>query len=194
MMNFGIAGVNGGGKDLIAEILQEEGFFVASATDMLAKGLREKGWPIDREHKAKLSTEWRKKYGMGAVVDKGLELYEPVKDEYEGFAVGSLRHPGEADRIHQLPNGLVIWVHADPEVAYSRIAGANRGADKAAEDQVTYEEFLAQQQREMQHLSGDTATLNIAGVKERADIFLENNGNDKEAFREYLLGKLGLSS
>jgi hypothetical protein len=36
--------------------------------------------------------------------------------------------------------------------------------------------------------------LNIAGVKERADVFLVNNGDDKEAFRQEVLKALGLTA
>lgn len=188
---IGVSGTNGAGKDEVAKMLAERhNFFVASATDMLAEGLREKGWPIDRAHKRKLSSEWRRQYGMSAVVDHALELYEPVRDHYEGFVVGSLRHPGEADRIHEL-GGLVVWVDADPQVRYDRVVNSNRGEDKAAEDGRTFEEFLADQKAEMTH-EGDAATLNIGGVKERADVFIENNGNDIEAFKDQAEKALGL--
>lgn len=188
---FAFSGTNGAGKDLLADMLGENhGYFVASATDMLAAGLKEKGWPIDREHKAKLSAEWRRQYGMSAVVDRAWEKYLAVKDQYKGFAVGSLRHPGEADRIHEL-GGKVVWVDADPKVRYERIRASNRGADKAAEDSKTFEEFLADQEREM-HPVGDGATLNIAGVKERCDIFIMNNGNELEALKQAAARELGV--
>lgn len=180
---FGFSGTNGAGKDLVADMLGEDhGYFVASATDMLAAGLKEKGWPIDREHKSKLSAEWRRQYGMSAVVDRAWEAYQLVKDQYKGFAVGSLRHPGEADKIHEL-GGKMVWIDADPKVRYARITSANRGADRAAEDNKTFEEFLAEQEREM-HPVGDGATLNMAGVKAVCDIFIENNGNDIAAFKK----------
>lgn len=193
MKIIGLSGTNGSGKDTVAEMLAERhNFFVASATDMFKDELVHRGWPVDRQHKAKLSTEWRRKEGMGAVVDHGLALYEPVKDQHEGFVVGSLRHPGEADRIHEL-GGLVVWVDADPKVRYERIQAnlATRGEAKAAEDSKTYEEFLAEQEAEMHH-SGDEATLSISGVRDRSDIFLDNNGSDIEAFKDTAEQALGL--
>ncbi len=190
---IGVAGTNGAGKDTVSEMLGERHkFFVASATDMLADGLREKGWSIDRQHKAKLSTEWRRQHGMGAVVDHGLELYETRKTDYNGFVVGSLRHPGEADRIHAL-GGVVVWVDADPKIRYARITSNLRGEDKAAEDNKTFKQFLAEQEAEMHH-SGDEATLSISGVKDRADIFLTNDGGDIEAFKDEAEKALGLAS
>lgn len=183
MKIIGISGTNGAGKDEVANMLgKNHGFFVASATDMLANGLREKGWPIDRPHKAKLSTQWRRQYGMSAVVDHALELYEPAKEQSKGFVVGSLRHPGEADKIHEL-GGIVVWVDADPRIRYERVKVGNRGKDKKSEDSKTYEQFLLEQEAEMKH-SGDSATLNIGDVKDRADIYLLNNGNDVELFKK----------
>ncbi|MEI7682873.1 MAG: AAA family ATPase [Candidatus Saccharibacteria bacterium] len=183
MKIYGVSGTNGAGKDSIAEMLAERhGFFVASATDLLAAGLREKGWPIDREHKSKLSAEWRRQYGMSAVVDRAWEQYQKVKDQYQGFVVGSLRHPGEGYRIHEL-GGQVIWVDAEPRTRYDRISAANRGVDKASEDSKTFEEFMADQEREMHH-SGDAATLNISDVKAQADILLGNSSNSVETFKD----------
>jgi hypothetical protein len=164
-------------------LVERYNFFFASATDMLGDGLIERGWPVDRHHKAKLSTEWRKQYGMGAVVDHGLELFKPHMAKYDGFVVGSLRHPGEVDRIHEL-GGTVVWVDADPRIRYDRIQAGSRGHKKAAEDNKTFEEFLAEQQAEMQHHSGDKATLNIGAVKASADVLLINNGDDVQAFKD----------
>lgn len=190
---YGISGTNGAGKDELAKVLAEKyGFFVASATDMLAEGLREKGWPIDREHKAKLSAEWRRQYGMSAVVDRAYKAYQPVKDQYKGFAVGSLRHPGEAERIHEL-GGLVIWLDADEHIRYERVTNAGTRNNKDAEDSVTFEEFVAQQEREM-HPIGDSATLNIAGVKELSDITILNDGNNRDEFVNLVGQELGLAA
>jgi dephospho-CoA kinase len=98
-----------------------------------------------------------------------------------------LRHPGEADKVHEL-GGKVIWVDADPKVRYQRVTSNDRGR---VEDKKTYEEFLADQAREMTP-TGDEATLNVLGVKERADIFFENNYSNIEQFHNTIVKKLGL--
>jgi shikimate kinase len=76
--------------------------------------------------------------------------------------------------------GKVLWVDADVRVRYDRITKNDRGR---VEDRKTFEEFLQEQENEMRP-SGDSATLNMAAVKERADIFLENDGSDIEAFKQ----------
>lgn len=173
---IGIAGTNGSGKDTVGQMLAERhGWLFVSVTDILRDGLKVRGLPIERENLHSLSAEWRRESGLGVLVDKAVEIFEKSPGKYKGLAIASLRNPGEADRVHELA-GKVVWVDANPKVRYSRIQANATSRSRAGEDNKTYEEFLTEEQAEMQH-SGDEATLNMAGVKAKADIFLENNGN-----------------
>jgi dephospho-CoA kinase len=185
---IGLSGTNGAGKDFVAELLAERcGFLFADATEMLAAELRARGLPLDRAHKSALSAEWRREFGMGVVVDKAVKLFQESSGTYKGLVVSSLRHPGEADRVHVL-GGTVLWIDADPKIRYERIQTANRGRD--AEDKKTYEDFLAEEQREMTPV-GDAATLNMGAVKERADSVIYNNTNSDDLW-EHLKAALGI--
>ena len=176
----GISGTNGSGKDTVAAMLAERfNFTNASATQMLADELIKRGLPTSREQKRTLSAEWRRESGTGVIVDKAVELAQ--KANASGLAVGSLRNPGEADRVHEL-GGVVVWVDAEPEVRYKRVQ-KNAREGREAEDNKTFEEFLAEEKAEMSH-SGDEATLNMAGVRDKADLTLLNNGNDIGAFKQ----------
>lgn len=187
---IGIAGTNGSGKDTIGQMLAEchNWLAVSVSENLIIPELEKRNLPLDREHMAVLTAEWRRQFGMGATIDKAVEKFKIETEirQFGGLAVASLRHPGEAERVHEL-GGLVIWVDADPEVRYQRIYGRGQGA----KDQKTFDEFLAEEQAEMQH-SGDEATLNTSGVKAKADIFLENNGNDLEKFKQDAEQALGL--
>lgn len=177
MKIIGLSGTNGAGKDTVAKVLRDEyGWLFADATQMLGDELTRRGLSHERINKAALSAEWRRESGMGVIVDKAVELFE--QGDYPGVIVGSLRHPSEADCVHEL-GGTVVWVDADPRVRYERIISANRGR---VEDRKTFDEFMAEQQREMTP-TGDAATLNISAVKDRADMQLENNGHDIETFK-----------
>jgi dephospho-CoA kinase len=176
MIIIGIAGTNGSGKDTIAHLLVEKyGFVWADVSTVVGAELDKRGLSHERLNKAMVMAEWRRQYGMAVIVEKGLEMFKA--GSYQGLVVGSLRHPGEADRVHEL-GGTVIWVDADPKIRYQRITSNDRGR---VEDRKTFAEFMAEEEREMYPV-GDAATLHGAAVKERADIFLENNGNDIEAF------------
>jgi dephospho-CoA kinase len=189
---IGIGGTNGAGKDVVAQLLAEKhGFLFVGATEMFLEELQARQWPTDRQHKAKLSAEWRRELGMAAIVDKALAIYNShPKGTYKGLVVGSLRHPGEVDRIHEL-HGIVLWIDADPQLRYKRIITANRGRE--LEDNKSFEEFLADEQREMTP-SGDAATLNMAAVKERADQVLLNNYSNTDDLAQALAKVVDISS
>lgn len=180
MIIIGVAGTNGSGKDTIAKVLSEKyGFYVASATDMLGAELTKRGLPHERENKRTVSAEWRREHGLGVIVDKAVE--EAKAAGFDKLVVGSLRNPGEADRVHEL-DGEVIWVDSDSKVRYDRIQKNNRGR---IEDSKTYEQFLAEEEAEMSH-SGDSATLNLSGVKAKSDRFIDNDSDSIEGFAEQI--------
>lgn len=179
MKIIGISGTNGSGKDTVGQLLAEQhGWLFVSVTDILRDELKRRGLPVEREHMRELSAEWRRQYGYAVLIDKAFEIYESHEGEFKGLVISSLRNPSEADEVHKL-GGKVVWVDANPQVRYERITSRVRGD----EDRKSYEEFLAEEEAEMHH-SGDDATLNMAGVKAKADIFLENNGSDMAVFKK----------
>lgn len=169
MKIIGIAGTNGSGKDTVGQILVEDyGFFVVSATEMLEEELKKRGLSYERENKRKVGDEWREKYGLSAIVDKAIEQAKATNADK--LVIGSLRHPAEAKKVKEL-NGIVIWVDADPHKRYERIQENNRDR---VEDNKTFEEFLKEEQDEM-HSKGETAEISGAEVKKLSDVFIENN-------------------
>jgi len=190
---IGLAGTNGSGKDTVGGLLAEEyGYLFISVTELLRDELRRRGLPIIRENTRMVSAEWRRESGLGVLVDKAVEAYNAEPGKYKGVVMASLRNPGEADRIHEL-GGILVWTDGDPKVRYERIIANAHLRGRAGEDDKTYEEFLAEEAAEMyKPADGDEASLNGAAVKDKADIFIENNGNDLEALKNQVKTKLGL--
>lgn len=183
-MIIGLSGTNGSGKDTVAHILVEKfGYYFASASGMLVEELKKQGLPEERKYTSALSAQWRREHGLGVIVDKALEKVNQLGNDK--LVVGSLRNPGEADRVHEL-EGLVIWVDADPKIRYDRISGNARGRQL---DNKTYEEFLAEEEDEMKQ-AGDENVLNMSAVKQKADMFIENNFDTIEEFEAEVLTKL----
>ena len=188
MKLFGLAGTNGSGKDTVGEILAEQhNFLFISVSDMLRDEARSRGLPVEREQLKTISAEWRRESGLGVLIDKAIERYKQLggDEKYVGLVVASIRNPGEVDRIHEL-GGKLVWTDADPKIRYDRIFSRQR----TAEDNKTFEQFLAEEQAEMQH-SGDAATLSVGDVKTNADIFLVNEGTLEE-FAENIKHELSL--
>jgi len=188
---IGLAGTNGSGKDTIGQTLADKhGYLFISVTELLRAEAAKRGQLVEREVLRTISAEWRREAGLGVLVDRAVDQYEAVKAQYSGVVIGSMRNPGEADRIHEL-GGTMIWIDADPKIRYDRIQAnaANRG--RAGEDAKTFEQFLSEEQAEMNQ-TGDAATLSLSGVKDRCDVFIDNNQNDLKVFEAMLKQALNL--
>ncbi len=178
MKIIGIAGTNGSGKDTVGQILQEDwGYLFVSVTDILRDELKKRNKPIKRENMRELGDQWRREFGLAVLVDKAIEIFNSEAQKYKGLVISSIRNIGEVEQIHRL-GGVMVWVDAEPEIRYKRITSRNR----SAEDSKTYEEFLREEQDEM-NVYGDEATLAVGEVKKLCDEFIENNSNDKEKLK-----------
>ncbi|HEY8999481.1 MAG TPA: AAA family ATPase [Candidatus Saccharimonadales bacterium] len=179
----GLSGTNGAGKDSVGLLLaQKHRFLFISVTDILREELRNRGVPVDRLHLRELSAEWRREFGLAVLVDRAVKQYEAVQDTYDGLVLASLRNPSEADRVHEL-GGTMVWVDADPKVRYERIRANAQARNRGGEDDVTFEQFLEQEEAEMHppKTGADEATLDMASVKERCDLTLFNNSSSLDA-------------
>lgn len=173
---IGIGGENGAGKDTVGQILAEDhGFMFFTVTELLREECRKRGIPVIRKNTRLVSTEWRQKFGLAVLVDKAIDEYKKSKMKYKGLALSSVRNIGESDRIHK-DGGLMVWVSADPRVRYSRIqSNKATGRNRTGEDNVSFEQFLAEGQEEMS--STNPNSLQGSEVKKRCDVFIENSGD-----------------
>lgn len=181
---IGIAGTNGSGKDTVGQMLEDDhGYLFVSVTDVLRAELKRQGFPVDREHLRELSSSWRREFGLGVLIDRAVDVFkDQPKGRYKGVAIASLRNPFEVDRVHEL-GGEVWWLDADPLLRFTRIKANAATRARAEEDEKTFEEFLAEEKAEM-YSSGDAATLNMAAVRDKCDIRMQNAGNSLDLLRQ----------
>lgn len=190
MKLLGLSGTNGAGKDSVAELLAREyNYLFISVSDLLRDELAIRGMTTERHNMRELSAEWRRKYGLGVLVDRAVEEYNSKggSNKYAGLVVSSIRNPGEIDKIHEL-GGKLVWIDADAKIRYDRLFSRGREDDK-----ISFKDFELQQEAEMQH-SGDEATLSMGDVRDRADYSLLNEGSTMDELKavvsEQLLGVL----
>lgn len=180
MKIIGIGGTNGSGKDTVGQMLADRhGWLFISISEFLREEAKRRKLPVEREFLRKISSEWRRKFGNAVLTNKAVNIFQQAGGKYKGLAISPMRHPGEADRIHEL-EGKILWVDADPKVRYARIEARLR----SPEDHKTFEQFVLEEHTEMQPTSADSAGIHGAAVKPKVDIFLENNGGDIEAFKD----------
>ena len=192
MILYGLSGTNGSGKDSLAHFLaSKHNFLYISSSDLLRDEASKRGLAVERDVLRTISAELRREGGLGVLIDKAVELYKSEGGDvaYTGLITGSLRNPGEADRIHEL-GGKMIWVDADARIRYERIISADRGRGDT-ESSKTFEQFLTEQEAEMKH-SGDAATLSITDVKDRCDLFIVNDSNNLANLEQATLKTLGI--
>lgn len=194
-MIIGLSGTNGAGKDTVGALLAEKHrYFFVSVTELLRDECRKRGLPVERQHLSSISAEWRRQFGLAVLVDRAMDAFAAAGGEqkYAGIVMSSLRHPQEADRVREL-GGVVVWVDADPKVRYDRIQANAHHRGRGGEDNKTFEQFLIEQEAEM-HQTGDEATLNMAAVKERADVTITNDSADMQTLDQLLSNALSLGS
>lgn len=188
---IGIAGTNGAGKDTLGELLAERcGYKFVSVSDILRAELTKQGIPHEREHLRALSTRWANEYGPEILSIKTIDAYveEEKREGYKGLAIGSIRRPAEAQAV-QAEGGKVIWVDAERQLRYERLQLSNRGRH---EDMKPFDEWTRQEDLEMSPLENDPGANNMAGVRDIADIVIENNFASYEEYKQYLIKQFEL--
>ena len=181
----GVAGTNASGKDTLGALratLQNAKF--VSLSDILRHELDLQGLPHERENLRSLGNKWRSEGGAGVLVDKSVALYNEEKAtmRYGGLTLTSIRHPKEAEAI-QARGGVVIWIDADLKVRYDRIQKRNLGRP---EDQKTFEQFVAEENIEMQSTPGNEASPNMSAVRDIADVKVINDYDTLEEYEAFL--------
>jgi shikimate kinase len=176
MKIIGLSGTNGAGKDTVGHLLAaRHDLLFVSVSDLLREEARRRGQDVTREVLRTISAEWRREFGLGVLVDKAIEHCASFGDKYEGVIACPMRNVGEAQHLKEL-GGSLLWIDADPRLRYDRIQSNAHERARHGEDSKTFEEFLAEEQAEMQSpIEGDAAMLNMSGVKLLADATIHND-------------------
>lgn len=182
----GIAGASGAGKDTTGHLLAKFGYKFTSISDTLRAELDIQGKEHTRENMRGLSSQWHRDFGPEYLTKRTIALYREEKEAfgYAGLAIGSVRRPSEAQVI-KADDGIVLWLDADRRVRFERIQAAHRGR---AEDAVTFEQWCKDEDTEMTPpVDDDGSALNMAGVRDIADVSIDNSFEDEQHFDAHVL-------
>lgn len=169
-MLIGITGTLGAGKGSVVDYLvTKKGFRHVSARSIWAKELEARNIIVNRNNMVTLANQLRAEHGADYFMRLALET---VLDKTEKVVIESVRTVAEAELL-KARKGYLLAVNADIALRYKRIGG--RGS---VLDNVTFEEFIQQEQNEM--TNEDPNKQNIAKVIDLADYKIINNGTLEE--------------
>jgi len=186
MKIIGIGGLPRSGKDALAELFMEEGYFGVSFGDIVREFTRErhkdKPDPISVANMTETSNWLRETKGADVILQEALQRYQEAQKDhgYKGLVLFSVRAPVEADFI-LAHDGDLIWVEADDTIRHQRNLKHLREGEAA----ISLEEFKRQEALQWQPQPGIPAEvqMDISYVKQHATRVFINNGNDFETFK-----------
>lgn len=171
MIIIGITGTLGAGKGTIVEYLtNNKGFKHFSARAFLIEEIEKRGLENNRDSMVLVANDLREKNSPSFVAD---ELFKRALESGNNCVVESLRTSGEIESLRKKGNFTLLAVDADPKVRYERIIKRSSSTDN-----VSFEKFLADEQREME--STDPNKQNLKKCIEIADFVINNDGTLEE--------------
>lgn len=173
MLIIGITGTLGAGKGTIVEYLvNNKEFNHYSVRDFLTEEIKNQGLPVNRDTMTSVANELRAKNSPSYIID---ELYKLAVNSGGNCIIESIRTPGEVDSLKQKARFYLFAVDANTYIRYSRIKIRN-----SVTDQITYETFQQNEEREMASL--DPNKQNLLKCREMADFVFTNNGTYQELY------------
>lgn len=196
--NLNIIGIGGrvrSGKDSLAELFIEHGYYGVSLGDIVRDVARKRHAnepdPISVKNMTETSNYLRTEKGPDFALKEALVRFEAASksQDYKGLVVFSVRAPVEVDFIIE-NGGQVIWVEASDEVRHQRSVSARREgeAEESLEEMLKHEAL----QETPQPGLPVSVQMDTRYVKANATTIFENNGNDFEAFKQHARNTFGL--
>lgn len=172
-MILGLTGTIGAGKGAAVEHLKSNGFTHYSVRDEITQEIERRGLPVDRPRMNQVGTDLRKEHGPAYFPE--LFMNRAAAAGVTDAVIESIRNPKEADYI-KANGGFIIVIDADEKLRYERVM-----ARKSPTDQVSFDEFRAQEAREMRSEDpSDPSYMDMGAVIAMADATVRNEGTLEE--------------
>jgi dephospho-CoA kinase len=168
MIIFGITGTLGAGKGTVVDYLvKEKAFIHYSVRQFLINRLESEKKEVNRDTMVALANALREKHGADYIARA---LYKKAAENNTNCIIESLRTVGEINALREKEDFYLLAVDADAKLRYQRI-----NLRKSETDNISFEEFVANEKREMQN--DDPNKQNLKNCIEMADYQIDNNGS-----------------
>jgi len=175
MIIIGITGTIGAGKGTVVKYLCEErGYKHYSARAFIVEEIKRRGLEVNRDSMTLVGNDLRAQYSPSYIVE---ELYKLAVSADVNAVIESIRTIGEIDSLRGKENFYLLAVDTDIKIRYSRIT--DRGQET---DQVSFDEFILQENREMK--SDDLNKQNLSACIKQADFSIQNDGSEEDLWRK----------
>jgi dephospho-CoA kinase len=175
MKIIGITGTLGAGKGTIVEYLVNNyGFKHYSVRNYLIEEAKKQNLPLNRDTYVVIANTLRKIHTPSFIID---ELYKEAVKGGGNAIIESIRTEGEIVSLRNKENFTLWAVDADPKIRYARII-----ARQSETDNISYDTFLANEQREMS--ADDPTKQNLAACIRNADAVFVNSDNYEKLFEQ----------
>ena len=181
----GIAGLSRAGKDTLAELFVEDGYFGVSVGDITREFSQKRhvndDYPISRKNLTETSNWLREVRGPDVLMKISLERFQKASEAktYKGLVCWSIRAPIEVDFILE-QGGELIWIDVSDGVRYKRAMSELR----EGEPHLGYDEYLAHENIQFvpQPDIPKNIQMNLSYAEARATRKITNNSDNVNEF------------
>lgn len=174
-MIIGITGTDGAGKGTVVDYLAHtKGFVHYHGRKLFIEEIEKQGLENNRASMRLVANELRRLHGDDVIVKLFLQQAKERGDVH--IIIDSIRALAEVETL-KANGGALLSVDADRKIRYKRIQER-----ASSSDNVTFEEFVALEEREMN--DPDPHGMQKAKVMAMADYTIENNTSTEDLYSQ----------